>query len=60
MNKKLVLYHTYTGNTELVAKEIAAKTGATLCKLGPVTPFSSDYNAVVDEWQNNSVKAEVQ
>lgn len=26
MNKKLVLYHTYTGNTELVAKEIAAKT----------------------------------
>ena len=59
MNKKLVLYHTYTGNTELVAKEIAVKTGATLCKLEPVTPFSSDYNAVVDEWQNNSVKAEV-
>ena len=37
------------GNTELLAKEIIAKTGADEFKITPVSPYPTDYQAAVDQ-----------
>lgn len=40
--KTLVVYYSATGNTEAVAKDIAAATGADLFELEPVEPYSDE------------------
>lgn len=60
MKKTLVVFHSYTGNTKMVANEISKQTGADIFELEPVKPFSDDYQTVVDEYQNNSIKEEVE
>lgn len=40
--KTLVVYYSATGNTENVANDIAAATGADLFELEPVNPYSAD------------------
>ena len=37
--RKVVLYFSEFGNTESIAKRIAEKTGADICKIEPVEPY---------------------
>lgn len=60
MNDTLVIYYSFTGNSEKVANYVAEKLHADKLKLEPAIPFSTDYDAVVDEWQNNDIKRDVE
>lgn len=53
--KKLVVYCSYTGNTRKIASIIKDKLNCDVLELEPLTPFSEDYDEVVDEYQNNSI-----
>lgn len=53
-DKKIVVYYSYTGHTKMIAEKIANKLNCDLLELKPVTPYSTDYQTVVDEEQNNS------
>ena len=53
--KKLVVYYSYTNNTKVIANMIKKKIDCDMIELTPKVPFSSDYQTVVDEYQNNSV-----
>jgi len=47
MDKKiLVAYFSWSGNTEYIAKQIQAKTGADLFKIDVETPYPKDYSTV--------------
>ncbi len=59
MSKTLVVFYSYSGNTKLVAEKIRNKLNCDLLEIKPEIPFSSDYQIVVDEWQNNSIKRDV-
>ena len=56
--KILIAYFSWGGNTEGVAEEIQRQTGADLFEITMVTPYSSDYNTVLDEAQRDQ-KAQV-
>lgn len=65
--KGLVVYFSWSGNTELVATEIQKQTGADIFALTPETPYTEDYNAVLDvaqeEQKNNArpaISAEIE
>lgn len=60
MSKKLIVFYTYTQNTKKVAEELQKTLGCDILELKPVVSFSNDYQTVVDEWQNNSIKDEVE
>lgn len=60
MNKTIVIYYSYTHNTKSVAEFIAKKLNCDIVELKPKKPFSTDYQTVVDEWQNNSIKQQVE
>ena len=47
MSNKLVVYYTHSGNTEKIARIIAAQTGADLLEIQPVSAYPCEYNAVV-------------
>lgn len=49
--KILIAYFSWSGNTEHAAEEIAKQTGADLFEITMVTPYSSDYNTVLDQAQ---------
>ena len=51
--KMLVVYFSWSGNTENAAKMIQEKTGADLVELELVHPYSSNYNKVLDEAQKD-------
>lgn len=51
--KTLIIYHSYTGNTKLVAQKIKEKLKCDILELEPTIPFSEDYQTVVDEYHNN-------
>lgn len=53
--KKLVVYHSYTGNTKRIAEMIQKQLNCDILELQPKVPFSTDYQEVVDEYQNNSI-----
>ena len=53
--KKLVVYYSYTGNTKKIAEMIKNKLDCDILELEPLTPFSTDYDEVVNEYQNNSI-----
>ena len=59
MDKTLVIYYSFTGNSKKVAEYVKGKLDADILELEPATPFSSDYDEVVDEWQNNDIKRDV-
>ena len=52
MNKKIVVYFSYTGNTRKIANMIKDKLNCDILELKPVIPYSDDYQKVVDEEQN--------
>lgn len=60
MNDTIVIYYSFSGNSKKVAKYVQNKIGADLLELEPATPFSDDYDTVVDEWQNNDIKRDVE
>ena len=60
MNKTLVIYYSFTGNSKKVAEYVKEKLNADILELEPKEPFSSDYDEVVAEWQNNDIKRDVE
>lgn len=44
----LIAYFSWSGNTEAVAQEIQAQTGADLFELVPAEPYTDDYNELLD------------
>lgn len=47
-SKSLVVYFSWSGNTENVAKSIQSQTDSDIFEIVPATPYSDDYDAVVD------------
>ena len=47
-SKSLVVYFSWSGNTENVAKSIQSKTDSDIFEIVPATPYSDDYDTVVD------------
>lgn len=47
--KTLVVYYSYSGNTEIIAKKIQSQTGADLFKIETVKPYPTGYNEVVEQ-----------
>lgn len=52
-NKKLVVYYSYTGHTKMIAESIQKKLGCDILEIKPIKPYSTEYQTVVDEEQNN-------
>ena len=46
--KSLVVYFSWSGNTEMAAQEIQRQTGAELFQIVPAQPYTEDYNALLD------------
>ena len=53
-SKKIVVYFSYTGHTKMIAEKISKELNCDILEIQPVKPYSSDYQKVVDEEQNNS------
>lgn len=49
MGKKLIVYYSYTNNTKKIAEQIQIATGADICEIETVKPYTGDYNSVVDQ-----------
>ncbi|MFT8315874.1 MAG: flavodoxin [Clostridium sp.] len=45
----LIVYFSYTGNTGKLANRIHENVGGDIIEIQPVTPYSDNYNAVVDQ-----------
>lgn len=45
---ELIAYFSWSGNTEAVAQEIQAQTGADLFEIVPAEPYTDDYNELLD------------
>lgn len=56
----IVIYYSFTGNSKKVAEYVKQKLNADILELEPKIPFSSDYDEVVKEWQNNDIKKDVE
>ena len=60
MTDTLIIYYSFTGNSKKVAEYVKNKIKADILELEPLVPFSNDYNTVVQEWQNNDIKRDVE
>ena len=60
MRDTLVIYYSFSGNSKKVAEYAKNKLDADLLELEPIIPFSNDYDQVVNEWQNNDIKRDVE
>ena len=49
----LIVYFSWGGNTRGIAQEIQRQTGAELFEIELVTPYSTDYNTVLDQAQRD-------
>jgi len=54
--KVLIAYFSWSGNTRGIAQEIQRQTGADIFEISPVDPYSSDYNTVLMEAQEDQHK----
>ena len=54
--KTLIVYYSYTGNTKKIANAIKNNLNCDILEVTPKIPFSNDYDDVVAEYQNNSIK----
>jgi len=57
--KTLIVYHSYTGQTKLIAEKIKQELNCDILELKPTVPFDSDYQSVVDEYQRNEADKKV-
>ena len=53
MNKVSLAYFSWGGNTRGIAQEIQSQTRADIFEISPVEPYSSDYNTVLMEAQED-------
>lgn len=53
MNKKLVVYFSYTGHTKMITDKIKEKLDCDILKIETVVPYSTDYDTVVNDEQNS-------
>ena len=53
MNKKLVVYFSYTGHTKMIVDKIKDKLDCDILKIETVVPYSTDYDTVVNDEQNS-------
>ena len=60
MSDTLVIYYSFSGNSKKVAEYVKNKLNADILELEPLEPFSDDYDEVVNEWQNNDIKRDVE
>lgn len=51
--KVLIAYFSWGGNTRGIAQEIQGQTGADIFEISPVEPYSTDYNTVLMEAQED-------
>lgn len=51
--KVLIAYFSWGGNTRGIAEEIQSQTGADLFEIACVTPYSDDYNTVLEQAQHD-------
>lgn len=61
-SKSLVVYFSWSGNTENVAKSIQSQTDSDIFEIVPAVPYSDDYDTVVDlaqEEQRNNARPEI-
>lgn len=47
--KVLIVYYSFSGNTENLAKAIHAKVGGEIFKLQPEVPYAGDYNKITEQ-----------
>lgn len=52
----LVAYFSWSGNTEAMANLIAEQTGGTLFEIAPATPYTDDYDALLDVAQQEQAE----
>ena len=50
------MYFSWSGNTEKVAKSIQSQTGSDIFEIVPETPYSDDYDTVVDQAKDEQRK----
>lgn len=60
MKDTLLIYYSFSGNSKKVAQYVKNKLNTDILELEPAIPFSDDYDKVVDEWQNNDIKRDVE
>ena len=53
MNKKLIVYFSYTNNTKTIAELIQKKLNCDILRIETKVPYSNDYQTVVDDEQNS-------
>lgn len=49
--KTLMIYYSYTHNTRKIARRIQQELGCDIAEISPVTPYGTDYDAVVEQGQ---------
>ena len=55
-SRVLVAYFSWSGNTEAMANLIAEQTGGTLFEIAPATPYTDDYDALLDVAQQEQAE----
>lgn len=50
-DRSVIIYYSWSGNSEAIARELQRKTGGELLKIEPVIPYSTNYNACVDDYR---------
>lgn len=53
MNRKVIIYFSYTNHTRMIANKIKEKLGCDILEIKTVVPYSDDYNSVVNDEQNS-------
>lgn len=51
--KTIVIYYGYGKHTKMIAERIKEKIGCDILEIQPKTPYSADYQTVVDETEDN-------
>ena len=49
MSKTAIVYYSYSNNTKRIAEMLQGKTAGDLYRIEPVTPYTRDYDAVVEQ-----------
>ena len=61
-NKAIVIYYSLSGNTKKIAELIKDKTGADIEEIQTLTPYTGDYNSIVEQGHkeiNNGYKPKI-